>query len=118
MHETIGKMSSRISQLQEAIGTLQSLVSTQPHPLLHDRDEQNTHPIVSTQPKKPPPTIEEEFLEAFGAFSIGEKGETTFHEASAISEASFKLFHSTASDPLLSLTVSPDSSFNLWTINS
>jgi hypothetical protein len=83
MHATIGKMSSRISQLEEAIGTLQTLVSTAPHPRLQERD---LHPIVSTQPKKYPSPTEEEVIEPLGSFFVGEKGETTFHEASAISE--------------------------------
>lgn len=88
MHETIGQMSSRISLLETAIEKMQSLVSTEPHPLLQGGDVQAMHPIVSTQPKKPPTTSEEDVVKALGAFSIGDKGETTFHEASATSEAS------------------------------
>ncbi|KAF8582323.1 hypothetical protein K439DRAFT_1635430 [Ramaria rubella] len=86
MHETIGRMSARISQLEGAIEHMQSLVSTEPHPLLQGKDEQVMHPIVSTQPKKTPTTPEEDIIKALGAFSIGDKGETTFHEASATSE--------------------------------
>ncbi|KAF8499931.1 hypothetical protein JB92DRAFT_3124774 [Gautieria morchelliformis] len=89
MHETIGQMSSRISQLEAAIESMQALVSTQPHPLLQGREEQVMHPIVSTQVRKSPSTPEEDVIKALGAFFIGNKGETTFHEASATSEASF-----------------------------
>jgi hypothetical protein len=92
MHETIGQMSSRISQLEAAIETMQALVSTQPHPLLQDRAEQGMHPIVSTQVRRSPTTPEEDVIKALGAFFIGNKGETTFHEASATSEASFARF--------------------------
>jgi hypothetical protein len=88
MHETIGQLSSRISLLEAAIEQMQSLVSTEPHPLLQGRDVQAMHPVVSTQPRKPPTTPEEDVVKALGAFSIGDKGETTFHEASATSEAS------------------------------
>ncbi|GJJ12360.1 hypothetical protein Clacol_006601 [Clathrus columnatus] len=94
MHETIGKMSARISQLKDAIEHLQSLVSTEPHPLLEEQDDKIVHPIVSTQPKKPVTTSEEDIIKAFGAFSIGDKGETTFHDASVMSEelSSFQWF--------------------------
>lgn len=86
MHETIGKMSARISQLKEAIEHIQSLVSTEPHPLLEKQDDKVVHPIVSTQTKKAVVTPEEDIIKAFGAFSIGDKGETTFHEASVTLE--------------------------------
>ena len=109
MHETIGKMSTRISQLEGAIESLQSLVSTQPHPLLHGRDDHSMHPVVSTQPKKLNSTVEEEVLDALGAFSIGNKGETTFHEASAISEACYTPLPLISSD---TPPVSYDSSFS------
>ncbi|KAF8517529.1 hypothetical protein BU17DRAFT_91655 [Hysterangium stoloniferum] len=86
MHETIGKMSSRIAQLVVAIEQLQAQVSTEPHPLLQGQDVHTMHPVVNTQPKKPVTTPEEDIIKAFGAFSIGDKGETTFHEAYATSE--------------------------------
>lgn len=87
MHETIGTMSARISQLKDAIEHIQSLISTEPHPLLLEKqDDKMVHPIVSTQHKKAVVTAEEDIIKAFGAFSIGDKGETTFHEASVMSE--------------------------------
>lgn len=72
---------------------MQALVSIEPHPLLLGKEEQVMHPIVSTQPKKAPPAPEEDVIKALGAFSIGGKGETTFHEASATSEASFHVIY-------------------------
>ncbi|KIJ44330.1 hypothetical protein M422DRAFT_30475 [Sphaerobolus stellatus SS14] len=86
MHERIGEMSSRITLLKNAIEQLQSLVSTEPHPLLREETDQGMHPVVNTQPKKPISTPEEDIIRAFGAFSIGGKGEISFHEASATSE--------------------------------
>lgn len=98
MHETIGQMSSRISLLEAAIENMQALVSTVPHPLLQGRDEQAMHPVVSTQPKKAPSTPDEDIIKALGTFSIGEKGKTTFHEASATSEASLAPIYLTISN--------------------
>jgi len=88
MHEKIGEMSSRITKLKNAIEQLQSLVSTEPHPLLREDGDQVMHPVVNTQPKKPVLTPEEDIIKAFGTFSIGDRGEITFHEASATSEVS------------------------------
>lgn len=86
MHEKIGEMSSRITKLKNAIEQLQSLISTEQHPLLAEDSDQVMHPVVNTQPKKPVTTPEEDIIKAFGAFSIGDKGEVSFHEASATSE--------------------------------
>lgn len=79
-------MSSRILQLEEALATLQSQVSTDIHPLLTEN-----HVKIPLAPK--PPTAERaateeetEIIDSLGAFSIGEKGEVVFHEATATSE--------------------------------
>lgn len=79
-------MSARILQLEEALASLQAQVSTDIHPLLAD-----DHVKVPLAPKLPAPekvaTEEEtEIIDSLGAFSIGEKGEVIFHEATATSE--------------------------------
>ena len=95
LHETITEMSARIIQLEEALSSLQSQVSPEPHPLLSE-DHIKVPLAPKPQLEKSPMTEEEtEVIDSLGAFSIGEKGEVTFHEATANSEvrADFAFFH-------------------------
>ncbi|KAF8573766.1 hypothetical protein K439DRAFT_1665694 [Ramaria rubella] len=97
LHETITEMSSRIVQLEEALGSLQSQISTDPHPLLEDN---NVKVPLATKPSEKPATEEEtDIIDSLGAFSIGEKGEILFHEATATTEVlrrfGFSSVHST-----------------------
>lgn len=85
LHETITEMSSRMSQLEEALASLQSQVSTDPHPLLMDN---NVKVVLApnTLDEKPPTEEETDVIDSLGTFFIGEKGEVIFHEATATSE--------------------------------
>jgi len=83
-------MSSRIVQLEEALASLQTQVSPDPHPLLIDDSVKvPLAPKPAPAPEKVPATEEEsDVIDSLGAFSIGEKGEVIFHEATANSEVS------------------------------
>jgi len=78
-------MSARISQLEEALASLQSQVSTDTHPLLEDDNVKVTlAPKISED--KSPTEEETDTIESLGTFFIGEKGDVIFHEATATSE--------------------------------
>ena len=67
------------------MSSLQSQVSTDPHPLLEDNSVKN--PLVPKASAETPATEEEtDVIDSLGTFSIGERGEIMFHEATATSE--------------------------------
>ncbi|KAF8519663.1 hypothetical protein JB92DRAFT_2808469 [Gautieria morchelliformis] len=98
LHETITEMSSRISQLEEALASLQSQVSSDTHPLLENN---NANVILApTVTNDPPPTEEEtDVIDSLGTFFIGEKGDVLFHEATANSEYILQVHENNANLP-------------------
>jgi len=110
LHETITEMSARISQLEEALASLQSQVSTDTHPLLEDDNVKVTlAPKISED--KSPTEEETDTIESLGTFFIGEKGDVIFHEATATSEYILQV-HESAKLPVNtcqgSLSLPPD----------
>ncbi|KAG1747737.1 fungal-specific transcription factor domain-containing protein [Suillus paluster] len=81
LHRQIASMSGRIRQLEDALGSLQSQHSTEPHPLLRDDlrgvDQKDEYGIVAGDsaagPSNPP-----EILDAFGTLSITDHGISRF----------------------------------------
>jgi hypothetical protein len=78
-------MSARMAQLEEALASLQSQVSNDPHPLLEDT---NVSVLLAPKPSNEKPATDEEtdVIDSLGTFFIGEKGDVIFHEATATSE--------------------------------
>ena len=92
LHEKMAQMSTRIRELEEALGSLQATVSAEPHPLL------DSAPEDEERPRSPIPvaTIVEggaaigdhtdDLAEALGYLTIRPFGETQFHGETASSE--------------------------------
>lgn len=88
LHQKITEMSQRIRQLEDALGLLQSNISSEKHPLLRDEllmikygpEQQLTDDL------DPPGNPIFEPMEAFGTLTIGDDGETRYFGASAGSE--------------------------------
>ncbi|KAG1736395.1 uncharacterized protein EDB91DRAFT_1142251 [Suillus paluster] len=90
LHQQIASMSGCIRQLEDALGSLQSQHSTEPHPLLRDDlhgvDQKDEYGIVagdSTAELLNPPEI----LDAFGTLSITDHGISWFFGPTGGSEA-------------------------------
>ncbi|KIY71236.1 hypothetical protein CYLTODRAFT_140102 [Cylindrobasidium torrendii FP15055 ss-10] len=92
LHKKIAEMGQRIQELEDALGVLQSVVSTEAHPLL--REELlgiKFGPDVGVVAKEKPP-LEHSFdvIDAFGTFTIGDMpGDGKYFGRSAGSEALF-----------------------------
>ena len=80
LHRKISEMGQRIRQLEDALAILQSIVSTEPHPLLGD----GLLSIKSSPVKYPDPLAET--MDAFGTLTIGDSGESKYFGPSAGSE--------------------------------
>ncbi|KIJ55221.1 hypothetical protein M422DRAFT_774306 [Sphaerobolus stellatus SS14] len=92
LHEKMAQMSTRIRELEEALGSLQATVSAEPHPLLDGPPEDEE------RPRSPIPiaTIAEggaaigdhsdDLAEALGYLTIRPFGESQFHGETASSE--------------------------------
>ncbi|GJJ11196.1 hypothetical protein Clacol_005428 [Clathrus columnatus] len=112
LHETITEMSSRILQLEEALASLQAQVSTDVHPLLTDDSVKIPLAPKPHAPEKVATEEETDIIDTLGAFSIGEKGEVIFHEATATSEYLLEVVwtgrHSFITENQRNLSLPPD----------
>lgn len=83
-------MNARIRELETALGTTQSQISPQPHPLLAENSKlaevDAIASLISDVDEILPEETEDEAAELIGAMSIGEQGQTRFHGVSTSSE--------------------------------
>ncbi|KAH7922072.1 hypothetical protein BV22DRAFT_1037878 [Leucogyrophana mollusca] len=101
LHRRIAKMSERIRQLEDALGSLQSQHSTEPHPLLRDDllgvNQRDTEGSAMSDdgmgPSNPP-----EVLDAFGTLSITDHGISRFFGPTGGSECLLMSDKATAQD--------------------
>ncbi|KAH8099453.1 fungal-specific transcription factor domain-containing protein [Cristinia sonorae] len=90
LHKKIDRLRKRVSSLEDALRTLQSAVSDDPHPLLQqedamdDRDGSRHKGSPITGP--PLSREDEEFLDAFGTLTLGLRGESRFFGQTSRSE--------------------------------
>ncbi|KAI5117299.1 hypothetical protein M0805_008563 [Coniferiporia weirii] len=105
LHDKIETLLERIRLLEDALRSLQSSVSAQPHPLLLNTPIEIQSPVVPVirelperHAVRPEPIAEEEevFLDAFGTLSIGPDGETNYHGQTA--QADYLLNESDSND--------------------
>lgn len=73
-------MAQRIRQLEDALAILQSVVSTEPHPLLTDGL------ILTNSSTVKPMDVTAETMDALGTLTIGDSGESKYFGPSAGSE--------------------------------
>ncbi|KAF8639464.1 hypothetical protein AX16_010317, partial [Volvariella volvacea WC 439] len=86
LHAKISEMGQRIRQLEDALAVLQSTVSSEPHPLLHESLLSIKFGLEKGAPsdKSPEPV---EMIDALGTLTISPSGEARYFGRSAGSEA-------------------------------
>ena len=96
LHRKLSEMSDRIRSLEYALGSLQSQVTTDLHPLLKPdlltiKTLQELHLNPDTVPSKKTEaalssTVSTDFIDAFGTLAVREDGASKFYGRSAGSE--------------------------------
>jgi hypothetical protein len=80
LHRRIAKLSGQIRRLEDALATLQSQNSSDPHPLLHadliSHEEKDDEPIMDDSSGGSCPTSD--VIDAFGTLSIADYGISRF----------------------------------------
>ena len=112
LQEQLKHMKSRIQELEGALRSAHSQVSSQPHRLLQHGEGE----VVQEPPSEPDEAIEQEassLVPVFGALSIGEHNEAKYHGGSAGSEVN-SLLSDSSLRWLLTLTLMSQSTFNVF----
>ncbi|KZP26800.1 hypothetical protein FIBSPDRAFT_1003224 [Athelia psychrophila] len=87
LHQKISEMSQRIRQLEDALGLLQSSLSSEKHPLLREELLSIKYgPEQRSAVSRPPEDPLAEPVEVFGTMTIGDRGESRYFGATAGSE--------------------------------
>ncbi|KAI0673870.1 fungal-specific transcription factor domain-containing protein [Trametes maxima] len=115
LKKKIVQLESRSKTLEDALRTIQSAVSDEPHPLLQEGESTNGAAGAGSSSSSPasqhhfsPPEVptltpdEEDVLDAFGTLTLGLRGETRFFGQTSRSEAPEPLSSKSASLPRLS----------------
>lgn len=94
LHQKISEMSQRIRQLEDALGLLQSSLSSEKHPLLREELLSIKYgPEQRSAVSRPPEDPLAEPVEVFGTMTIGDRGESRYFGATAGSEVCLTVAH-------------------------
>lgn len=85
LQDAVKRMTTRIRELEAALGSTQSQLTAQPHPLLQESpaNRENESLMQLLEGGSLNGASPEEVRDAFGSLSIGEQGQAKFHGQSA-----------------------------------
>ncbi|KIM31057.1 hypothetical protein M408DRAFT_65857 [Serendipita vermifera MAFF 305830] len=88
LHDEIDRLRERVKELEEALSTLQSQITPQPHPLLEESLRMVSEKLEPLEKdfKTEPVEEDESLIDTFGSLTIDHKGQTTWHGPHAGSE--------------------------------
>ncbi|KIM31056.1 hypothetical protein M408DRAFT_274896 [Serendipita vermifera MAFF 305830] len=81
LHDEVDRLRRRVKELEEALSTLQSQITPQPHPLLEESLRMVSEKLEPLENDFKPELVEEDesLIDTFGSLTIDHKGQTTWH---------------------------------------
>ena len=89
LQQTVKRMTSRIRDLEAALGKTQAQISPQPHPLLQESERLKEVDESLYEDSDAHKDSVEEASDLVGSLSIGDQGQARFHGQSSASEVRF-----------------------------